>query len=32
MREAIALLPLEDYAALYVLRDPETAADAAITR
>ena len=32
MRDAVALLPLEDYAAVYVFRDAGTAADAAVNR
>jgi predicted kinase len=32
MRDATASLPLEDYAAFYVFRDPAAAADAAVTR
>jgi hypothetical protein len=32
MPDAIASLPVEDYAAVYVFRDPTTAQDAAVTR
>jgi protein phosphatase len=32
MREALAALPVEDYAAVYVLRDPATAGEVTVTR